>query len=30
MKIEKRQLGQSSLHVYPITFWGNVFGLTAD
>jgi aryl-alcohol dehydrogenase-like predicted oxidoreductase len=30
MKMEKRQLGQSSLHVYPITFGGNVFGWTAD
>jgi len=28
--MEKRQLGQSSLHVYPITFGGNVFGWTAD
>src|SRR5580698_7099771 len=28
--VEKRQLGQSSLHVYPITFGGNVFGWTAD
>ena len=28
--MEKRQLGQSSLHVYPITFGGNVFGGTAD
>jgi aryl-alcohol dehydrogenase-like predicted oxidoreductase len=28
--MEKRQLGTSSLHVYPITFGGNVFGWTAD
>ncbi len=28
--MEKRQLGQSSLHVYPITFGGNVFGWTVD
>ena len=28
--MEKRQLGQSSLDVYPITFGGNVFGWTAD
>ena len=28
--MEKRQLGQSPLHVYPITFGGNVFGWTAD
>ena len=28
--MEKRQLGQSSLHVYPITFGCNVFGWTAD
>ncbi len=28
--MEMRQLGQSSLHVYPITFGGNVFGWTAD
>jgi aryl-alcohol dehydrogenase-like predicted oxidoreductase len=28
--MRKRQLGQSSLHVYPITFGGNVFGWTAD
>jgi aryl-alcohol dehydrogenase-like predicted oxidoreductase len=28
--MEKRQLGQSSLHVVPITFGGNVFGWTAD
>ncbi len=28
--MEKRRLGQSSLHVYPITFGGNVFGWTAD
>ena len=28
--MQKRQLGQSSLHVYPITFGGNVFGWTAD
>ena len=28
--MEKRQLGQSSLHVAPITFGGNVFGWTAD
>jgi aryl-alcohol dehydrogenase-like predicted oxidoreductase len=28
--MEKRQLGQSSLHVGPITFGGNVFGWTAD
>jgi aryl-alcohol dehydrogenase-like predicted oxidoreductase len=28
--MEKRQLGQSSLHVTPIAFGGNVFGWTAD
>ena len=28
--MEKRQLWQSSLHVAPITFGGNVFGWTAD
>lgn len=28
--MEKRQLGQSDLHVYPITFGGNVFGWTID
>ncbi len=28
--MEKRQLGQSSLYVSPITFGGNVFGWTAD
>ena len=28
--MEKRQLGQSTLHVTPITFGGNVFGWTAD
>ena len=28
--MEKRRLGQSSLHVVPITFGGNVFGWTAD
>src|SRR5271165_4217339 len=28
--MEKRQLGRSSLQVYPITFGGNVFGWTAD
>jgi len=28
--MQKCQLGQSSLHVYPITFGGNVFGWTAD
>ena len=28
--MEKRQPGRSSLHVYPITFGGNVFGWTAD
>jgi aryl-alcohol dehydrogenase-like predicted oxidoreductase len=28
--MQKRQLGQSSLHVTPITFGGNVFGWTAD
>jgi len=28
--MEKRRLGQSSLHVTPITFGGNVFGWTAD
>jgi aryl-alcohol dehydrogenase-like predicted oxidoreductase len=28
--MEKRQLGRSSLYVYPITFGGNVFGWTAD
>ena len=28
--MEKRQLGQSTLHVAPITFGGNVFGWTAD
>ena len=28
--MEKRQLGESSLHVTPITFCSNVFGWTAD
>jgi aryl-alcohol dehydrogenase-like predicted oxidoreductase len=28
--MEKRQLGQSSLHVTPIAFGGNVFGWTVD
>ncbi|MEI7710731.1 MAG: aldo/keto reductase [Rhodospirillales bacterium] len=28
--MEKRQLGQSTLYVTPITFGGNVFGWTAD
>ena len=28
--LEKRRLGQSSLHVTPITFGSNVFGWTAD
>ncbi|MFP9098936.1 aldo/keto reductase [Flavobacterium sp. RHBU_24] len=28
--MEKRQLGSSDLHVYPITFGGNVFGWTID
>ena len=28
--MEKRQLGESSLHVTPITFGSNVFGWTAD
>lgn len=28
--MRKRQLGQSSLHVHPITFGGNVFGWTAN
>jgi aryl-alcohol dehydrogenase-like predicted oxidoreductase len=28
--MEKRQLGASDLHVYPITFGGNVFGWTID
>ena len=28
--MEKRQLGQSTLHVTPIAFGGNVFGWTAD
>jgi aryl-alcohol dehydrogenase-like predicted oxidoreductase len=28
--MQKRQLGQSSLHVHPITFGGNVFGWTTD
>ncbi len=28
--MEKRQLGQSSLHVCPIAFGGNVFGWTVD
>ena len=28
--MEKRQLGNTSLHVYPITFGGNVFGGTID
>jgi len=28
--MQERQLGQSSLHVTPITFGGNVFGWTAD
>lgn len=28
--MEKRQLGESGLYVYPITFGGNVFGWTID
>ena len=28
--MEKRQLGTTNLHVYPITFGGNVFGWTID
>jgi aryl-alcohol dehydrogenase-like predicted oxidoreductase len=28
--MEKRQLGSTDLHVYPITFGGNVFGWTID
>ena len=28
--MEKRQLGTTDLHVYPITFGGNVFGWTID
>ncbi|PZR23795.1 MAG: alcohol dehydrogenase [Flavobacterium psychrophilum] len=28
--MEKRQLGNTGLHVYPITFGGNVFGWTID
>lgn len=28
--MEKRQLGNTNLHVYPITFGGNVFGWTID
>lgn len=28
--MEKRQLGATDLHVYPITFGGNVFGWTLD
>ncbi|RZJ66698.1 MAG: aldo/keto reductase, partial [Flavobacterium sp.] len=28
--MEKRQLGNTDLHVYPITFGGNVFGWTID
>lgn len=28
--MEKRQLGNTELHVYPITFGGNVFGWTID
>ncbi|MHA3789603.1 aldo/keto reductase [Flavobacterium hauense] len=28
--MEKRQLGTTGLHVYPITFGGNVFGWTID
>lgn len=28
--MEKRRLGNSNLHVYPITFGGNVFGWTID
>ncbi|RZJ68493.1 MAG: aldo/keto reductase [Flavobacterium sp.] len=28
--MEKRQLGQSDLHIYPIVFGGNVFGWTID
>ncbi len=28
--MEKRQLGQSDLHIYPIVFGGNVFGWTTD
>jgi len=28
--MEKRQLGTTDLHVYPVTFGGNVFGWTID
>lgn len=28
--MEKRQLGTTNLHVYPVTFGGNVFGWTID
>jgi aryl-alcohol dehydrogenase-like predicted oxidoreductase len=28
--MEKRQLGNTTLHVYPVTFGGNVFGWTID
>ena len=28
--MEKRQLGNTDLHIYPITFGGNVFGWTID
>src|SRR5580693_4521168 len=28
--MEKRRLGQSSLHIAPLAFGGNVFGWTAD
>jgi len=28
--MEKRQLGNTNLHVYPVTFGGNVFGWTID
>ncbi len=28
--MEKRQLGNTDLHIYPIAFGGNVFGWTLD
>ncbi|RYG45517.1 MAG: aldo/keto reductase, partial [Chitinophagaceae bacterium] len=28
--MEKRQLGNSDLHIHPVVFGGNVFGWTID
>jgi aryl-alcohol dehydrogenase-like predicted oxidoreductase len=28
--MEKRQLGNTDLHIYPVAFGGNVFGWTLD